>query len=520
MVNNKFKILIVEDNPVDMKLLTDILNSMGHDFEVRIASSYQEAKENFQNDVPDLILLDIYLPDKDGFYFLQEIHQKGYEEIPVILLSAFSNKNEKLKSLELGAIDFINKPVVGEELKARVNFQIRLKKIMDDHQWASEKTNEGIKLLYKELENKNKKLKELDQLKDEFVNNVSHELRTPLTIIQESVSIITDGLLGEINEKQNKHLKNTLENIERLDNIINDLLDISTIENRKMRLQKENVNIVDLVKKVVSNFIVLVVKKGLQIKCVVPEGKVDVFVDKERIYQVLVNLVNNAYKFTDKGKIEVSVVENVDTVECRVRDTGVGISSSDLPRLFSKFDQIGRQHGAGAKGTGLGLSITKGIIELHDGQIKVESDPGQGTLFTIILPRQSILKQSKKLMDCLGEVKLQYNIYSVLAFNIKNPVPKNDGLLDELVALIKKQIHRKSDQTIRDSGSVFVVLSDTKKEDAMIVLNRIRRAIDEKNWGRSYHNFKGFVIKIVSFPEDVHNEMELINLLKIYKEAI
>jgi two-component system sensor histidine kinase/response regulator len=520
MESSKFKILIVEDNPTDIKVLTDILTSLGAGFSIRIASSYHAAKENFQNDVPDLILLDIYLPDKDGFYFLQEIHQKGYEDIPVILLSAFSDKNEKLKSLELGATDFINKPVLAEELKARVNFQMRLKKITDDHRWASEKTNEGIKILYKELENKNKKLKELDQLKDEFINNVSHELRTPLTIIQGSVSIIKDGLLGEINEKQNKHLKNTLENIDRLGKIINDLLDISTIENRKMKISRENVNMTDLARKVVSDFIPLVVTKGLEIKCIVPDGRVDVFVDKDKIIQVLVNLVNNAYKFTDQGRIEVSVIENADTVECRVKDTGIGISESDLPQLFSKFNQIGRQHGAGAKGTGLGLSITKGIVELHDGQIKVESSVGQGTLFTVLLPRSPIAKQYKNLMDSLAEVKLQYNIYSVLAFNIQDSGFRNEGLFNELISLIKKQIHRKSDLIVRDNGAVFVVLSDTKKEDALIVLNRLRYAVDAKGWEKSYSGFKGFVIKVVSLPEDVQTDVELIDLLKTYKEAI
>jgi len=517
MINNKFKILIVDDNPVDKGLLTQILNAMGQDFDVKAAGSYEEARKYDQGIVPNLILLGINLPDTEGLYFLQEIQRKANEDIHVILVSNFLNRDNKLKGFQLGVTDFIYKPIVAEELKVRIAVLCRLKKIRDDQDWAAQKTNEGIKLLYKELENKNKRLKELDQLKDEFVNNVSHELRTPLTIIQESVSIIRDGLLGEINEKQNKHLMNTLENIDRLDKIINDLLDISTIENRKMRLYKENVNINDLVKKVASDFIPSVVAKGLELKCVVPEGPVDVYVDKDKIIQVLVNLVNNAYKFTDKGKIELSVIENADQVECRVKDTGIGISALDAPRLFSKFDQIGRQSGAGAKGTGLGLSITKGIVELHDGQIKVESNPGQGTLFTVSLPRLPVLKQYKNFMDCIREVKLHYNTYSVLVFNIKNPVGTNDILLDELSALIKKQIHRKSDQIVRDNGSVFVILSDTRKEDAMVVFNRLHHAINETGWESSHNGFNGFVIKLVNFPEDVHSETELVNLLKTYK---
>ncbi len=503
MFKNKFKILIVEDNPVDMKSLVGILNNMGEDFEVRTAGSCQEAEEDFQKVVPDLVLLDIYLPDRDGFYFLKEVHQNGHEDIPVILITAFLNEDDKLKGFALGATDFIHKPVVAEEFKARVALQIRLKKIMDDHLWASQKTNEGIKILYKELENKNKQLEQLDHLKDEFVNNVSHELRTPLTIIQESISIITDGLLGEINEKQNKQLKVSLENVDRLGKIINDLLDISTIENGKLKLYKEEVNIVDLVQNVVSNFTTLVQKKGLEIKCLVPEAQVNVFIDKERIIQVLVNLVNNAYKFTDKGSIEVSVVENENTVECRVKDTGIGMSSSDIPRLFSKFDQIGRQSGAGAKGTGLGLSIAKGIIEAHHGQIKVESKLGEGTLFTIILSPSRIPKQYRNLMDCLSEVTQECNDYSVIAIAIKDPDGRKDELLNELELLIKEQLYRKADKIVRDEASLYVVLIHTKKEDALILMNRIRKTINEKSGQELFNNFKGFDFKIVSFPEDI-----------------
>jgi signal transduction histidine kinase len=280
---------------------------------------------------------------------------------------------------------------MGKELQAGETVHWELKKIREDQEWAAQKTNEGIKILYKELENKNKKLEQFDRLKDEFVNNVSHELRTPLTIIQESVSVMADGLLGEINENQKKHLGITLVNIERLGIIINDLLDISTIENGKLKLNKENIDINALVEEVVLNFTPQIEKKGLTIKSVVPKDRVDVFVDKEKMIQVLVNLVGNACKFTDKGTIEVSVFENDDKVECRVKDTGIGLAPEDIPRLFSKFEQIGREPGAGPKGTGLGLSIAKGIIESHNGQVKVESELGQGTSFTVILPRKKMV---------------------------------------------------------------------------------------------------------------------------------
>lgn len=387
---NKYKILVVEDNPSDRQLLTSLLENMGKHFEVRSVGSYGQAKAAFEKDIPDLVLLDIYLPDKDGFYFLKEFHKNNYRDIPVILVSTSSNKSDKLKGFELGAIDFINKPIVLEDIQARVAVQLRLKKIKDDYEWASRKTNEGIKLLYKELENKNKQLEKLDQLKDDFVNIVSHELRTPLTVVRESINQIADGLFGEINEQQKKYLNNSLTHIDRLINIINDLLDISKMEKGKFEIFKEKVNIIELIEDVVFNFTPQVQKKGLQIKFDAPPQKINVLADKQKIIQVMINLIGNAYKFTQKGYIEISVAEEETTVKCSVKDTGIGIAPEDLPKLFSKFDQIGRQLGPGMKGTGLGLVITKEIIERQGGEIHVESIPQEGTKFIFTLPKYKI----------------------------------------------------------------------------------------------------------------------------------
>lgn len=399
--------------------------------------------------------------------------------------------------------------------------QSKLKKIMDDQKWAYQKTNEGIKILYKELAKKNEELKRLDNLKDDFVNNVSHELRTPLTIIRESINQIADGLFGQVNEKQNKYLNKSLANVDRLSNIINDLLDISTIEKGKLKLYKENVDMIELVEEVVANFIPQVEKKGLAIKSVVPKDRVDIFVDKEKMIQVLTNLIGNAYKFTEKGTIEVSITENDINIECCVKDTGIGIASQDLPRLFSKFEQVGRQSDSGAKGTGLGLSIAKGIVESHDGQITVESKPGHGTSLTIILPKLDISQESAyNLVNCLRENTQKYDSYSVLVFSIKNFDARYDELLKHLEALIKKQLYRQSDQTVKDQGSVYAILPETEKEKVIIVADRIRQTINEKNSKGQLKDFEGLTFNIVNFPKDGRTGEELMAKLEINKEDI
>ncbi len=525
MNQSKYKILIVENNPSDRELITRILNNMDKHFEVKSVGSYREAQEEIQKVILDLILLDIYLPDKDGFNFLQELHENGYEDIPVILVSTFFNEKDKFKGLELGATDFINKPIATEDIKVRIAVQLRLKKIMDDQKWATQKTNEGIKLLYKELEKKNKQLEQLDELKDDFINNVSHELRTPLTIIRESISQITDGLFGEVNEKQNKYLNKSLMNIDRLKKIIEDLLDISKIEKGKLEVFKENVDMVELIEDVVANFTIKAQNKGLEIKANISQERMKVLADKEKIIQVLTNLVGNACKFTDKGCIEISAVLNATHVECSIQDTGIGIASQDLPRLFSKFDQISRQAGPGEKGTGLGLAITKGIVELHDGQIHVESVLGKGTKVTFTLPKYTISEENFQiLLICLKENMKKYHCYSVLAFRSKDFEGKFEEKVDELLShwqvLIKKQLYRQSDQAVKGKDAVYVILPDTDKDDAMVVAYRIHKIIEGENGHELIEGFKGFSFNIVTYPRDGLTENELITKLGINREDI
>jgi len=253
--------------------------------------------------------------------------------------------------------------------------------------WGLKKTNEAISLLYKELEKKNVKLRELDSMKSDFISNVSHELRTPLAITKEGISLVLDGVTGEINPKQDKMLSTAKQNIDRLARIINNLLDISKIEAGGMELAREMVDMVNLVKQIAFSFQVLALEKQLEIRVDIPENAIDVFVDKDKIIQVFTNLVGNAMKFTRKGYIKISVRDRKDEVECSVEDTGAGMKKEDLAQVFDKFHQVGRTAGSGEKGTGLGLTIAKQIVELHGGRIHAASRFGEGSEFTFTLPK-------------------------------------------------------------------------------------------------------------------------------------
>ena len=228
----------------------------------------------------------------------------------------------------------------------------------------------------------------VDKLKDEFISTVSHELRTPLSITKEGISLVLDGVAGELNQKQAKILGTSQDNIDRLARIISALLDLSKIEAGKFKLKKEPMNIIALARGAAENFQLRVKDKQLQLNMDFPEQEIKLNIDKDRMFLVFFNLIDNAVKFTEKGQIDLSIVDKGKEVEFSILDTGKGIDRENLPSLFGKFQQFGRiVGGAGAKGTGVGLAITKGIIEMHKGKIWAESHLGEGTKISFILPK-------------------------------------------------------------------------------------------------------------------------------------
>ena len=230
--------------------------------------------------------------------------------------------------------------------------------------------------------------KKVEEFRNDIVRTVSHELRTPLSIEKEGISLLLDETAGEINAQQKIILEAVMKNIERLARMIDSLLDISHIEARKTQLNKTMVCLQDLVRDVIVEFKTKASKKGIELRPVFSEEKARVFVDSDKIMQVISNLVDNAMKFTQKGTIEIAVKILKNEVECSVQDTGVGISAEYISKIFEKFQQFGRVVGPGEKGLGLGLSISKGIIEMHQGRIWAKSEPGQGTRVTFTLPLQ------------------------------------------------------------------------------------------------------------------------------------
>ena len=233
------------------------------------------------------------------------------------------------------------------------------------------------------------KEKEIDTAKTEFISTVSHELRTPLAITIEGIGLVIDEIIGKINKKQKETLLVAKNNLYRLSSIINDMLDIAKIEAGKMEINKELVDMGELIKKVVASLRTKADKKGLKLRIVLPEKRVNIYADPDKITQVLINLINNSIKFTNAGHIEVGVKEFANEIQCYISDTGIGIANKYLPLAFNKFQQFDRQPGSGEKGTGLGLAICKAIVVSHQGKIWVESEKGKWTKVIFTLPKRS-----------------------------------------------------------------------------------------------------------------------------------
>jgi len=268
-----------------------------------------------------------------------------------------------------------------EELNLDLENKVRKR----TEQW--EKANE-------QLHNANEKLQEMDRLKSQFLSHVSHDLRTPLTAIRGLATNLLDGAIGALTEKQSTYLGRINSNAERLTRMISDLLDLSSIAAGKLKLNWSEVDIPKLITEMVDQVQLLAQAKDLSIEVVCPEGHFTIVADCDRLSQVILNLIDNAMKFTPAGgriRVEVTPIQNSSTTII-VSDTGPGIPQESISNLFDPFYQAHPEQEFRKKGLGIGLSIVKNFVDLHGGTIQVESELGKGTSFRVSLP----INQSKE----------------------------------------------------------------------------------------------------------------------------
>jgi signal transduction histidine kinase len=362
--------LIVDDDAAARKTFGNILKVKGYD--VESAASGQEAISKVKTKFFNIVFIDIRLPDMNGLELLKAVNGSS-ENTVAIMVTAYASIDSSIEAINKGAYSYITKPIDMDQI------MLVIEKALEKQHLSMEN-----KRLLRELKEANEKLSEMDKRKSAFVANVSHEFKNPLAVIKESLALVIDGLVGKITPKQKEMLEGGKRNVERLIRLVTDLLDISKIEAGKVELKREKVDIRALIEEISKTYENEISNKGLILKEDIPEDIGDIWADRDKLTEVIINLLNNAIKYTDKGSIDIKVTGTMKEIRFEIDDTGHGIAKENLKKVFDKFERITAEK---QEGTGLGLPITKDIVELHKGKIWVESEPGKGSKFIFTLPR-------------------------------------------------------------------------------------------------------------------------------------
>ncbi len=391
---SKKTVMVIDDMKENLTLMNNTLLSEGYD--VRIFSNPLLALKSLSETVifPDLILLDINMPQMNGYDVCKIIKEiEDLRVIPIIFLSALDDKFDKVKGFESGAVDYITKPFAIEELLLRVKTHIEIrelqKKLKESNRILEQKVIERTIELEKELEEKKKAVYEAEKankIKTQFLANMSHEMRTPLNGIMGMTEILE---MSEPTEQQMDYIKSMKEAENILLKIIEDILDIAKIESGKIEIGNHIFDIKKSIESVVDLNNYNAVKKGIKLKSRIDKDIPDIVSGDETFFKrILINVIGNAVKFTKKGEVNLEtkkVYENDREIEIKitVQDTGIGMNDETKKKIFHPFVQGDMTFTKEYQGTGLGLVITKKLLDLMNGEIYFISEEGKGSTFFI-----------------------------------------------------------------------------------------------------------------------------------------
>lgn len=355
----KPNILVVDDTPENLQLLMLMLQRVG--FSVRTKTNGFDALTAIEQLVPDLVLLDISMPEMDGYEVCRRIKARpDGAEIPVLFVSALSDTMDKVRGFEVGAVDFVSKPFEFAEVVARVRLHLELQRQR------------------RELQASLARQRELEELRDSLTHMIVHDMRSPLQSLHFTINMVRNAVPpGEIDL-----MAQAERSVRRLIDMVTDMLHTSRLESRAMVLQRERTDLGVLAADVVESMRLL---SGDSVLSIESEPGVFAEVDVELVRRVIANLVGNAIKFVRaRGQVAVRVLRAGDQARIEVHDNGVGIAPEHQALIFEKFGQVGAGHRK--HGSGLGLTFAKMAVQAHGGSIGVASVPGQGSTFWCLLP--------------------------------------------------------------------------------------------------------------------------------------
>lgn len=385
-------ILVVEDNAEVRQYVASILSRT---YRVETAQHGEEGLEKARQCQPDLIVSDVMMPRMDGTTLCRLLKSDPkLNSIPVVLMTARATQQMKIESLEVGADDYLSKPINARELMARAKNLIQLRQQKKElkllNEYLERKVEKQVQvILCERMEYEEKLLAAKEQaeqslqIKTTILDNMNHEFRTPVAAIQGYAQILSCEVDGELKEfarlidQSGGRLMRTLEAVQQL----------SRLEADDLNLNATPLNLVQAASEAQQRFAPIAAQKRLSLRFKTPtEEQIEALLDASAIECILDYLLDNAIKFTEEGEVILEVGRQADRVTFSVRDTGVGIDQAFLPHLFEAFTQestgLTRSHG----GIGIGLTVAKRLVDLLDGSITVESEKGRGTVFTVKLP--------------------------------------------------------------------------------------------------------------------------------------
>ncbi|MBK6605910.1 MAG: hybrid sensor histidine kinase/response regulator [Leptospiraceae bacterium] len=362
-MKNSPQILIVDDIEYNVILLNQILLNAG--YRVLTAMHGKKCLEILETELPDIILLDVIMPEINGFDIAETLKQNDRtKDIPIIFLSAISDYETKLKGLEKGAVDYITKPYDDREVIARI--QIHLK----------------IRDLEKERVEHIRSLETLNKDKDSLLQVIAHDMRSPLT----SIMLMSEFMMGTEKaidkEKLNKYSNTIFNSSKKILELINQLMHTSKAETSKVVFS--NFDLVKTISQSTDLIGRILDKKMIKLEAKFFSPEIIVNLDESKMDQILNNLLYNAIKFTNSSGLiritaEIKRVDELDLLHISIADNGIGIPSSILPEILTKKFSYHRVGTEGEEGTGLGLSITKDLVNALNGKIEIESQENLGT---------------------------------------------------------------------------------------------------------------------------------------------
>ncbi|NOX18016.1 MAG: hybrid sensor histidine kinase/response regulator [Chlorobi bacterium] len=378
-------VLVVDDTPENIGVITPTLERAG--YKVLVALNGKTAIERAQMGKPDLILLDIMMDGMDGYETCEKLKENPQtKSIPVIFMTALADTEQKIKGFKVGAIDYVTKPYQTDEVLARVNTHITLNRLREELKEANERLEEKVKERTAELEKAKEKAEAADRLKGEFLATISHEIRTPINGILGPLYFIEEEC-GAMNDSIKEDFSAIRRGAERLIRTVDLIVDVSKFQSGNCNFQKEKIDFLsEIVIPAVEKFKEDAEEKNLYLTFENETDSAIDYFDVEAAAKIINELLRNAIGFTKEGGVTIRLFRDEnDKISISVSDTGVGIEMENIEKIFDAFYQEDQGLTRSFEGNGLGLTLVKFICDDLNCKIKVVSEKGKGTTFTIKL---------------------------------------------------------------------------------------------------------------------------------------